>query len=456
MPDPQCSIVQARQRRRLGNVCIIGAGVSGLRAANLLATAGLQVTILEARNRVGGRIHQTSRLGAPLDLGASWIHGTQGNPLVDLAKEAGATTVPCGAVDSICDPDGNWLGKDVAKKYYEEVWEILNIAMDRSAGEHMSISDSETMLNFFQQEVRKRRSQSEQPEAYEALMIQIVEMWGAFMGEESRQDSVIDIEAADGFRDIFDHVIVTVPLGWLKHNQNIFRPPLTPTVCTAIQSLGYGNLEKVFIKFPSAFWDTRDLNDGQAHHNKSKPGPSFPIESLFLRPEYAVETNPAQWQQEIISYSGLPGPYSQPIIMFFVHGQWGRHITSLVRGMHDDTEEYNRILDKHFRPYYSKLPHYDPTSPDCYPSQFLTTDWQNDRLAGYGSFANQPVGRGDSEQHFEALRAGMGDRGIWFAGEHTSPPGGLGTVVGAYWSGGEAAQRVASCYGVSLQAKDVE
>lgn len=27
------------------------------------------------------------------------------------------------------------------------------------------------------------------------------------------------------------------------------------------------------------------------------------------------------------------------------------------------------------------------------------------------------------------------DRGIWFAGEHTSPPGGLGTVIGAYWSG---------------------
>lgn len=34
------------------------------------------------------------------------------------------------------------------------------------------------------------------------------------------------------------------------------------------------------------------------------------------------------------------------------------------------------------------------------------------------------------------------ERGVWFAGEHTSPPGGLGTVAGAYWSGEEAAKRV--------------
>ena len=165
-------------------VCIIGAGVSGLRAAGLLTVAGFQVTVLEARDRIGGRIHQSSRFGPLIDLGASWIHGTQYNPIVHLAEEARSATVACGAVNSVCDPNGVWLSSDIARYYYKEVWEILEMAMDESRKETASLPDSAKMMDFFRQEVRKRRSQSEQPEAYESLMLQIVEMWGAFMGSE--------------------------------------------------------------------------------------------------------------------------------------------------------------------------------------------------------------------------------------------------------------------------------
>jgi hypothetical protein len=262
----------------------------------------------------------------------------------------------------------------------------------------------------------------------------------------NNQVGVVDIEAADGFRGSFDDVIVTVPLGWLKRNEDVFSPCLSPKISNAIRSLGYGNLDKVFIKFPKAFWNVQvsETNGYHGHRPEMIQSLPFPIESLFLSPEYAADTNPAKWRQEIISFSGLPEPFSQPVIMFFVYGQWGRHITGLVRCMKQDTEEYYRILDHNFRPYYSKLPNYDLASPDCKPVEFLSTDWQNDKFAGYGSFANQPVGSGDCARHFEALREGMGDdRGIWFAGEHTSPPGGLGTVTGAYWSGEEVAKRVA-------------
>ncbi len=44
------------------------------------------------------------------------------------------------------------------------------------------------------------------------------------------------------------------------------------------------------------------------------------------------------------------------------------------------------------------------------------------------------------------------DRGIWFAGEHTSLPSGLGTVTGAYWSGDEVAKRVASRWNITIGA----
>ncbi|KAI1421581.1 putative flavin-containing amine oxidase [Xylaria sp. FL1777] len=491
---------------RSRTVCVIGAGVSGLHAAGLLAGAGFQVTILEARDRIGGRLQQTAELGALVDLGASWIHGTEGNPLVALAEKAGSTTTACGAVYSICTSNGSWLPRDTARAYYQEVWEILDLAIEKSQKEHSTLSDDVRMMDFFRQEVSRRYSGAKNIENHEILLRQIAEMWGAFMGNDCERQSLknlwldsglegdnlfvastyqamlanlrsavgmkttirlqcevtrvtnnksagVDIVAADGFRGHFDNVIVTAPLGWLKRNMHVFSPPLPNSISNAVQSLGYGNLEKVFIKFPKPFWndeDTRPDCDQGLNDSQGKVL-SFPVESLFLSPDYASDTNPAKWRLEIISFSGLPEPFSQPIIMFFVYGQWGRHITGLVRGLARNSKEYYRILDENFRPYYSKLPRYTPDSPDCAPLEFLSTDWQNDRFAGYGSYTSLPVGSGNAVEHFEALRSGMGkERGIWFAGEHTSTPNGLGTIHGAYWSGEEVAKRVASRYDIAL------
>jgi predicted NAD/FAD-dependent oxidoreductase len=68
-------------------VIIIWAGISGLAAANRLDELGYNVTILESRNRLGGRIWAKDQWPrSPVDLGDSWIHGVTGNAITAIAR----------------------------------------------------------------------------------------------------------------------------------------------------------------------------------------------------------------------------------------------------------------------------------------------------------------------------------------------------------------------------------
>src|SRR5215467_8259224 len=62
-------------------VIVLGAGMAGLVAARLLHDSGFVVTVLEARDRLGGRVWTANALGVPCDLGGSSIHGADHNPL---------------------------------------------------------------------------------------------------------------------------------------------------------------------------------------------------------------------------------------------------------------------------------------------------------------------------------------------------------------------------------------
>lgn len=74
-------------------VVVVGAGIAGLAAARRLSDAGAPVVVVEARDRLGGRLHTVDVLGATVDLGGAWIHGPQGNPVAELADEAGVRGV---------------------------------------------------------------------------------------------------------------------------------------------------------------------------------------------------------------------------------------------------------------------------------------------------------------------------------------------------------------------------
>ena len=76
---------------------VVGAGIAGLTVANALAHGGIECVVVEARDRIGGRLHTVDLAGSPVDLGGSWIHTPVGNPMRAFAQSVG---VPCRA----CEP----------------------------------------------------------------------------------------------------------------------------------------------------------------------------------------------------------------------------------------------------------------------------------------------------------------------------------------------------------------
>ena len=77
------------------DVVVIGAGAAGLATAQALRTRGLQVAILEARGRIGGRAHTDHEtFGVPYDRGCHWLHVAHLNPWVDYARQNGFTVYP--------------------------------------------------------------------------------------------------------------------------------------------------------------------------------------------------------------------------------------------------------------------------------------------------------------------------------------------------------------------------
>lgn len=211
--------------------------------------------------------------------------------------------------------------------------------------------------------------------------------------------------------------------------------------------------------------------------NGTSQTPATPFHFQFLSPSYGALQKSHRWTLGSVSFAALPPPTAHPTLLFYLNGPGGQHVTSLVSGLAPISPEYHSLLVAFFRPYFSRLPNYDSASAGCEPVRVLSTNWQNDELAGWGSYTNFQISEaprsrnqevngtsvGDGEgvegvrldKDIETLREGCPNRGIWFAGEHTAPFVALGTVTGAYWSGEAVARRIAATYGVGIDSNEL-
>jgi hypothetical protein len=233
----------------------------------------------------------------------------------------------------------------------------------------------------------------------------------------------------------FDEVIVTTPLGYLKHHHTtLFSPALPPRLISAINHISLSQLEKVYITFPRDFWNPDPAAD------------TFPCYTNWLTPSYASQTSPSGWPQEIWDLSTFKEPNNHPTILFYLYGDCSRHVVNMIYGK--SLEEKKRLLEQFFKPYYSKLPGWSEGDEGCHPKAILATEWLKDELSGFGSYCNFQVGVEEADGDVLAIREGCSERRLWFCGEHAAPFEECGTVAGAYLSGEAVGRRVAGIYGM--------
>lgn len=415
------------------SVIVVGAGAAGLAAAQELRAHGRPVTVLEARNRVGGRVWTHHDYGIPIDLGASWIQGTRGNPLTTIAARHHIVTR---ATDwdnvLVYDADGEPLRPGQLRRLRRRYNRLVRRAVRhaRREGQHLTVDqimalatdgdplDAEEqrvlawMVAAYEElpwgvdgaELAEREDEGSLggddllfPGGYEQVIRTLQAGLDIRTGEvvqriEARPDRALvttDRGAHEAAR-----VIVTLPLGVLKRGTVKFAPLLPARKQGAIDRLAMGALNKIALVFPRAFWPAEpDFFGFMSNH----------------RGELPVILN-------LLHSAG------QPALVAFVTGRYGAQIAGL-----PDAAVQDRIMAV-------LRTMFGPGIPA--PTHMFRTHWERDPYA-YGSYAHIPVAADPADMDVLAEPVGR----IHFAGEATHREH-SGTVHGAMFSGQREARRI--------------
>ncbi|NXU53781.1 PAOX oxidase, partial [Turnix velox] len=136
--------------------------------------------------------------------------------------------------------------------------------------------------------------------------------------KKEARDFPVQVECEDGDTFLADHVIVTVPLGFLKeHHQDFFQPPLPQRKVEAIRRLGFGTNNKIFLEFEKPFWDAQQQLLEVVWEDES------PLEE----PSSDLKAN---WFKKIIGFVVLQPPEQLGhVLCGFIAGKESEHMETL-------------------------------------------------------------------------------------------------------------------------------
>lgn len=410
-------------------VIVIGAGISGLAAAKRLKQHGFTVIILEAQEKVGGRLRTDRSLGVPFDEGASWIHGPNGNPITDLASQSGANT--------FLTDDDNIEVYDINGSAYSD--SVLTSTEDLFNNAVETVQNAGTLNESFETVFNSLFPDQANDRLWKYMLSAFLEFnTGADISKLSSKyfndDQVFggsDVIIANGYDKVTDflakgidirlntrvsaidytgqkvrvlsndtlyegdYALISVPLGVLKKNVISFTPALPTDKTTALTKTNIGNVNKFLFTWDSPFWDVNLQYIGFTPDMKGK----F---NYFLNVKKFSTAN---------------------ALMTFAFGDYATLTESM-----SDSQIINEVM-QHLKSIY------DNDIPN--PTNMLRTKWgQNVNSFGAYSYATN----GTTTEDFDILADSVNNK-LFFAGEHTSREY-RGTVHGAYLSGIREADKI--------------
>lgn len=435
-------------------VLIIGAGAAGLSAARDLAAAGIQVIVIEARDRVGGRIH-TFRQGSsviPVEFGAEFVHGKHpqllkiieatGTPMCDVTDrhwyfEKGLLSnshdfwnkltalmdlmnpnePDCSFGDflnSLPDDEGTRRAKAVASRYVQGFHAanvdrvgVHGLIKANEAEDEIDGDKSFRVLGGYDTVTQTLREQAEAQGAVIHLNIIVKDLhWGT----NTIEAVCLSGEQPQNFTA--SRAVITLPLGVLQSNPDQlgavrFIPQLAEHRQAAIRGLAMGHVARIILRFRERFWEDLDLQGDNAGADLSQLGfmhcPEAPIPTWWtLLPIRAP-----------VMVGWVGGPNSEKFI--------GRSDECLSEQALRSLAQILSVPEKRLRELLV---------------DFHTHDWNSDPFSR-GAYAYLPVGG----LELQRTLARPLDNTLFFAGEATSI-GHIGTVHGAIESGQRVAKEV--------------